>query len=356
MNMLREKSVMRKLFVFAFIFTIGGVCAGLAKDPPRSVRAAAQVKPQIVPANVTDDSQGEIVRARAESTTSSTDAASRQIAEALVTAYKKGDAKAFAALFTADGEYIDDKGAVFHGRKAIEDEFAAFFKRTPGTIVDMDLKATRSIAKGVIASDGETRFKPSATAAAIPGTCHLVFVQDGSSWLVASLHEDDAAAKAPSHHEQVSKLEWMVGDWVGEGPRSHIHFSCKWDETGNYLIRDFSVQIGNEKAVSGTQRIGFDPSASQLKTWVFDSVGGFSDGYFNQDGASWISKTSGVTREGKHASMTVSITPVDKNRMTVETIDRVVGGVRVPDVEKLTIVRKPPESIDRSTQVERPKN
>lgn len=361
---------MRRLLAPLFVLTTCAICVGLAKDPPRSARPTPVAKPGLAQANAASDAEGEIVRARAVSQPaenqpvlkqlaekpSSVDATSRRLADALVDAYKKADAKAFAAVFTADGEYIDDKGIVFHGRKAIEDEFAAFFRETKGTSIEMELNATRSIAKGVVASDGVTRFRKTSTTQPILGSCHLVCVQEGDTWLIASLHEDDPISKTGSHREQVSKLEWLLGDWIGEGPRSHVHFSCRWDDTGQYLLRDFSLQIAGEKKVSGTQRIGFDPSTGHLKTWIFDSAGGFSDGYFNQNGNSWVLKTSGVSRDGQIASTTVTITPIDKSRMTTETIDRVIGGVRVPDVEKLTIVRKPPESLDRTTQVDPGKN
>lgn len=347
---------MRKHLAPVFVLMVVTIGAGQAKDPPAlNSSPTSPAKPPVVQANIANNGQGEIVRARADKP-SSEESVSRKLSEALVNAYKLADAKAFAAVFSADGEYIDDKGIVFHGRKAIEDEFAAFFKEMPGTTIEMELNATRSIAKGVIASDGVTRFKQSAMSQPVPGNCHVVCVQDGENWQIASLHEDDASSKTVSHRDHVSQLDWLIGDWIGEGPRSHVHFSCRWDDSGNFLLRDFSVQIANEKAVSGTQRIGFDPSTGHLKTWIFDSAGGFSEGYFNQNGKAWILKTSGVTREGKIASTTVSINPVDKSRITMETIDRVVGGVRVADIEKLTIVRKPPESLDRSSQVDRQKN
>ena len=62
-----------------------------------------------------------------------------------------------------------------------------------------------------------------------------------------------------SHHDQVAQLDWLVGEWIDEGPQSHVHFSCRWDESGNFPICDFSVRIAGRKAWSGTQRIGYDP-------------------------------------------------------------------------------------------------
>ena len=40
--------------------------------------------------------------------------------ESFAKAYASGDAKAVAAHFTADAEYVDEDGSLFHGREAIE--------------------------------------------------------------------------------------------------------------------------------------------------------------------------------------------------------------------------------------------
>src|SRR4029079_2728313 len=77
-----------------------------------------------------------------------------QAAAAVAKAYTAHDAKGVAAAFTADGEYLDEKGAVFHGRQAIEAEFASFLKDNPETSIEVRVASTRAIAPGVIAADG----------------------------------------------------------------------------------------------------------------------------------------------------------------------------------------------------------
>ena len=222
--------------------------------------------------------------------------------------------------------------------------------------MEIEIVSARAIARNLIASECTTRFRSSEDATVIPGKCRLVCAREGDLWLVASLHESDDASEASSHHAQVSQLEWLVGDWIGEGRNSHVHFSCRWDESGNYLLRDFTVEVAEAKPLSGTQRIGYDPITQRLKIWVFDSAGGFSEGYFNRDGDTWVLRTSGVTFDGHVASTTNVYTQVDKFRMTSETTDRFVSGERIPDAEKLTIVRKPFRSLDSAAQNQLRKN
>ena len=58
-------------------------------------------------------------------------AAIRAGSEAFVAAFNKHDAKGVAALWTKDGEYIDDSGRAITGRDAIEQDYAAFFTENP---------------------------------------------------------------------------------------------------------------------------------------------------------------------------------------------------------------------------------
>jgi hypothetical protein len=101
--------------------------------------------------------------------------------------------------------------------------------------------------------------------------------------------------------------------------------------------------VAGRPAMSATQRIGWDPLAKILRTWVFDSEGGFSEGVYSQDGDQWIVKMTGVTHDGKLHSSTNVTTIVNKDRRTWESRDRMIAGETQPDIEETTIVRKPPK-------------
>src|SRR6516164_1648617 len=53
-------------------------------------------------------------------------------AEAFIEAFHKGDAKAVAAFWTADGDYTDQTGKHLKGRAAIEKAFADHFAENKG--------------------------------------------------------------------------------------------------------------------------------------------------------------------------------------------------------------------------------
>ena len=346
---------MRQWLVTAFIFGVGTMCVVVAQDQLRTNgnRSSERPVPKVVPWRPKGEAETTRVAAVKPS---AQDVAVKHLVDALLTGYKRGDAKAFAATFTVDGEYIDSKEAVFHGRKAMADEFTTFFRETPGTTMKIEVTSIRAIARNLMTADCTTYFRQSETTSPVAGRCRLVCTREADVWQVASLQEWDADEGVSSHHSHVSQLEWMVGDWIGEGRNSHVHFACRWDDSGNYLLRDFSIEVAGARPLSGTQRIGYDPLTQRLKMWVFDSAGGFSEGWFHRDGEKWILRTSGVTSDGHLASSANTLTQIDDHRILSETTDHYVSGQRIADGEALTIVRKPIRALDVTDQGPGPKN
>ena len=120
--------------------------------------------------------------------------------------------------------------------------------------------------------------------------------------------------------------------------------TCKWADGGNFLVREFTVKTQGRPVLSGTQRIGWDPTRKrQFKTWIFDTEGGFGDGYWTRNGDQWVIKAEGVRQDGQHASVTSIITRLGKDRASWRSVDRTIGGAAVPGADEFTLVRKPPE-------------
>src|SRR5262245_56205745 len=69
----------------------------------------------------------------------------RQSAQVCREAFNRGDAKAVAALWTKDGEYIDESGQRFPGRDAIQKEYAQFFAAHPGEKMNVMIDSLRLI-------------------------------------------------------------------------------------------------------------------------------------------------------------------------------------------------------------------
>ena len=144
------------------------------------------------------------------------------------------------------------------------------------------------------------------------------------------------------HRAQLKQLAWLLGDWVDEGEDTLVVSTCKAIQGGNFLRRDFKIHIAGQEAVSGEQRIGWDPLTGNLKSWVFDSDGGYSEGFWHRDDDRWVLKMTGVSTDGQPASCTTIYTPINESTMTWQTVDREAGGTKLPDSDVVTIVRRAP--------------
>lgn len=265
----------------------------------------------------------------------------RQANSSFEKAYAEGDAKAAAAHFTPDAEYVDEQGNVFQGRTAIEETLTAFFAENPDCKLEFKVDTIRFISPGVAVEDGSTAITPPDTATAVESRYTAVHVKIDGKWLAASVR-DHAPKDRRQHGAQLAQLDWLVGDWVDEGDDSLVMFSCQYADNGNFLVRNFTILVAGQEAMAGTQRIGWDPLTGKLRTWIFDSEGGYGEGLWHRNGDDWVLRLTGVTADGEPASSTSIYTRVNEDTMTWQSVDHEIGGVQLPDSELVTIVRQAP--------------
>jgi hypothetical protein len=168
----------------------------------------------------------------------------------------------------------------------------------------------------------------------------VVHVKQGAKWLMASVRDlpDDESTT----EDELGRLDWLVGEWVDESEDALVSTSYRWTDNRRFLLSEFTIKIGGQAAMNGSQRIGWDPLAKRIRSWVFDSEGGFDEGAWVRSGNQWIVKMTGVTGDGKPASSTNVITRISKDRAMWQSRARIIGGQVEPDVEAFPIVRKPP--------------
>ena len=168
----------------------------------------------------------------------------------------------------------------------------------------------------------------------------VLYVKRDGRWLISSVREEPDPLVRP--HDRLKDLEWMVGEWVDEGPDSVVRVNCRWSEDENFLIRSFTVKRQGKPVMTVTQRIGWDPLARQFRSWEFDSEGGFGEGKWSRDGDRWVVKHTGVRPEGTTASATNIMTEKRPDLVRWVSTDRVIGDESVPDDDAYVLVRVPP--------------
>jgi uncharacterized protein (TIGR02246 family) len=271
---------------------------------------------------------------------SADDAAIRANVAAFVKAYNAHDAKAIAALFAPDGQIVDKDGDVSEGREAIAKVFAGLFTDSPKKRIEVTIESIRFLGSDIAMEEGSTKetLAPGETPEYDRYT--VLHVRRDGKWQVAMARDEEGPP--PSSHEQLRPLAWLVGDWIDDGGNVVVNSSCRWSEDGNFLLQEFKLQISGKNAMRVSQRIGWDPIAKRIRSWVFDSEGGFGESEWTPDGDTWVIKATGVRPDGKTASATNVLVPAGKDAYVWRSRDRIVGDEVSPPME-VKVVRKPPQ-------------
>jgi uncharacterized protein (TIGR02246 family) len=257
-------------------------------------------------------------------------------------AFNVGNAADAAATFAEDALVVDEEGARTEGRAAIRDQLASSFADDPGSTIAIEEDSLRFLGPDTALEEGRTTITP-AGAGEAPETTRftVIYVKRDGRWLQSAVRDEVSHDVTP--HDRLKELEWMVGEWINESQDAVVHTTCKWADNGNFLIREFTLKTHGQPVLSGSQRIGWDPVRRQFKTWIFDTEGGFGEGYWTRNGDVWVIKAEGVRQDGRHASVTNILKRLGKDRASWQSVDRTLGGTALPGIDEFTLVRKPPE-------------
>jgi len=308
----------RTTAAFAVVALLGGVSAfALFRAEPRP----AQEKPQPKP----DDKPN-------RPNTAADEAAIQKASEVYADAFFKGDLDRLMALWTADADYINDDGKSFRGRDAIAAEFKRIMAESKGYKMNFRTTSLRFPKPDIALEDGIAR-GVSASGEVSTGRYTAVWVKNDGKWLLSSVRDlpGDVEEKA-SASQKLKELAWLVGEWTGEGTKIVTQVTCRWAPNQTFLVMDYTIsKDGVEK--SAHQRIGWDPVEQTLRSWTFDSAGGFGEGTWTREGNRWTVHVEGKLPDGRTASGVNVYQFVDEGTLLWQAKDREIDGQPVADVQ-----------------------
>ena len=114
---------------------------------------------------------------------------------------------------------------------------------------------------------------------------------------------------------------------------------CHWDTNKAFLLLDYSVKREGEDPLKVTVRIGWDGAAGRVRSWTFDSQGGFGEGFWQKTGKQWVVGSAGVLPDGGTGEATNVYEFVDANTFVWRATEREVDGQPLADAE-VKFVRK----------------
>lgn len=262
----------------------------------------------------------------------------RKSVESYTEAFNKQDAKALAAHWSPEAVYTSPlSGESAVGREAIEQQFTDSFAKLNGAKLETTIDSIRFLSPSVAVENGTARVivgdaKPAES------TYSAIHVKRDGKWLIDRVTEDDVP-EIVSNYEKLKGLEWMIGSWVDADERSSVQSTCQWSKNRNFIVRSFSITVGDRLDESGIQIIGWDPSAKQIRSWVFDSDGGIGEGTWTNKGNKWFIQAKDTSADGKKLISQNVLTMVDKDRFTWQSVDRQSDGALLPNIDEVIVVR-----------------
>jgi uncharacterized protein (TIGR02246 family) len=244
----------------------------------------------------------------------------RAAAQEYVSALEKGDGDALRRYWTADGDFVDVAGESHPASELVaEAARAAAAGQRPS--IKLLTSQIRFLADDVALEDGTSEVTwsgPSASTGAgrksTRGRFSAVWVKQDGKWRLASLRE--ARIGAPAAPERLADLAWMLGRWSAQSGDTTVETGARWNVSETFLLRDLKVTREGKVVFRAEQRIGWDPITHKIKSWNFDSDGGYGEGMWSREGDSWVVQSSSVHPDGRQTSSTAVVTYDGKDDFT----------------------------------------
>lgn len=264
--------------------------------------------------------------------TSSDEQAIRKSVDEYCDAYNSGNIDTVLSYWDKDADYVDGDGATHHGKDAIGAIFKNSLENLKGSKLRLKIDSLRLVKPDVAIEDG-TASLTGPDGETSDGRYTAVWIKSGDRWVIESDHDlpsQDKPVEA-ANSDYLKPLEWLVGDWVSEDNGRTVNLTAKWALDKNFLVQDYTVSGEAGADLRVTQWIGFDPASGQIRSWTFDSRGGYGDGLWSREDNTWRSETTGVLPDGRVGSAVNSIRFVDDAHLEWHSTGRNVGGQPLPD-------------------------
>jgi uncharacterized protein (TIGR02246 family) len=259
-------------------------------------------------------------------------AAIKKALDEFAAAFKKGDGKAVAALWTTEGEYISDDGTTFNGRAALEKAYTEFFSKNPDNLMDVEIDSIKFPARDNAVVEGHFKLRKGKRQELVVSKCSFLYARQDGQWLIA------IAREFPGDGLSIRDLEWLIGTWEAKNEGTSVRTKYEWTKNKTFIRCEFSLTFDG-KSFTGMQMIGKDPETGLLHMWTFEDAGGIGGTAITRDGKKWIHTARAVTGDGQIVISTNIMTPIDNDSFNWQSVQRSIDDEELPDLPPIKVTR-----------------
>ncbi|MGI9474646.1 MAG: YybH family protein [Rubripirellula sp.] len=264
--------------------------------------------------------------------------------ESYVKAFNSRNVNALVAFWSPEAVYTSRiDGTEFVGRDAIKEQFEFLFSMAENLKMDVSVDSVRFVSPNVAVEEGVAKFlnsdqEPEET------SYSAVHVRRDGLWLIDRVTDNDAPEML-SNYDELKDLEWMIGSWVDEDESIRIDTVCNWTKNKNFITRAFTVSTDDGVDLSGIQIVGWDAVDDKIRSWTFDSDGGFATGVWSKQPSksgkvSWHVRKKGKTSMGETTSAVNVISRNDDGTFSLQSVQRTLGNQILPNIDEVIVSQK----------------
>lgn len=258
-------------------------------------------------------------------------------------AINERDADAAASYWSENGEWIGDDGIRVKGTKNIAAALARSFAAEPPELtVSLRNLSIRMVSANVAIEDGVV-VNSMPNQADSRTSYSVVHVKENGKWKISAVRETSSSVEPEVQTHPLESLSWLVGDWQDQSSDGlKIETSCNWTEGGHALRRSFSVSDNGKVIKKGTQVILWDVRLGKIRSWIFDSDGGFGNGFWEAiDSKTWSVDAEYQLADGGLAKATNIYSNITNDRFSFTSVNRTIDGVQLEDMPSIMVLKEP---------------
>ena len=260
--------------------------------------------------------------------------------ESYVAAFNAKDTAKLLSHWTSRGVHSNETtGAVSIGHEAMKKRFTELFAKFDDLKLEVKTDEIEFIGPSVAIEHGVATVTQASSGNQEKTEYSAVFVFRDDRWWLDRI-SDNLVLERQTHQEHLQQLDWAIGTWVNQTDGVTIEFECKWTQDNNHISRAYRVIEGDNVEHTGLQIIGWDAKNKNIRSWLFDSDGGFVEGTWKKDGDNWLITSKGILPDGGEGTAVNVVRVIDEDQIGYRKTKQVIDGVEIPDSEEIVIQRQ----------------
>jgi len=256
-----------------------------------------------------------------------------QAANAYAEAFNKRDYTALADQWTSGATLIEGD-ARLEGREAILRSLQGWLSRHPQATLQIRITGVQLVATTLVRITGVLAFTRKVGEKSLESRFESLRVLEDGQWRLAE------SKVLPNQAAALEDFEWLIGTWNATDPQSGASIETIYEKAvdGHAILGRTKIKSKAVNAFEAIDVIHADRDTGGIRSWIFDSTGARAEGFLESNGTTFNRTLVGTPADfvdGRQAEWVQVIAPTGDGRFTMQSIERTLDGVPLPDGEPL---------------------